>query len=147
MKRISRAAVLVGASSTLCAAASLAIAAAAHAAPSVAYTLRGKKGSEIHLVNPTGSGDLLLYSTSSGIPFIDMNPVANQLAFVDTTGATGFKLINYSSTGVRQSVVPVNDGCAVSGIDFHPTDGSLLVGEYCPNEDMIQISTLDACRL
>jgi hypothetical protein len=95
---------------------------------------------DLYLVNPDGSGKVLLYSPGKvGIYFVDMNPAANQLAVVDTNLSGGFKIINYSSAGVRQSITPVSDSCTISGLDFHPTDGSLLVAEYCPSQDMLQI--------
>jgi hypothetical protein len=112
----------------------------AHAAPPIAYPLVSSNGNQdLYLVNPDGSGKVLLYSAGKvGIGMLDMNAAANQLAIVET-GFKGFKIINYSSAGVRQSINPVSDTCTISGIDFHPTDGSLLVGEYCSSEDMLQI--------
>jgi hypothetical protein len=82
----------------------------------------------------------LLYSTAAkvGLGYLDMNPLVNQIAVIESR-STGFKVINYNSAGVRQSVVAVNDGCGTGGLDFNPIDGSLLVQEYCASQDMIQI--------
>src|SRR5437763_48983 len=103
-------------------AASLATATPAIAAPPIAYPFVNSSGTQDrYLVNSDGSGKVLLYSPGKvSIRMVDMNPAANQLAIVESDFG-GFKIINYSSAGVRQSVTPVSDECTISGIDFHPT--------------------------
>lgn len=127
------------ASKIFCASALFA-AGSAYAAPPIAYAFTNGKGMDLNLINPDGTGKVLLYSTAArvGLGYLDMNPVANQIAVIESR-STGFKVINYNSAGVLQSLVAVNDGCGTAGLDFHPTDGSLLVQEYCASQDMIQI--------
>ena len=112
----------------------------AHAAPPIAYSIANGSAQDLYLVNPDGSGRVLVYSTPSrvDIGILDVNPAANQLAIAETR-STGFKIIDYSPAGTRLSVTPVNDGCLVEGLDFHPTDGSLLVSEYCEAQDVQQV--------
>jgi len=140
MGKITKASMLFSAAGLL-AGASLFSAAPASAAPPIAYPFVSNNGNQdLYLVNPDGSGKVLLYSPGKvAIFFVDMNPAANQLAVVDKSLSSGFKIISFNSAGVRQSVTPVSDPCTISGIDFHPTDSSLLVAEYCPSQDMLQV--------
>ncbi len=125
----------------LAASASLALAAApALAAPPIAYALVSSNGSQdLYLVNPNGSGKVLLYSAGkASIGMVDMDPVANRLAIVQSN-SSGFKIIDYNASGVRTNVTTVADSCQINGFDFHPSDGSLLVSEWCSAQDQLQV--------
>ena len=70
---------------------------------------------------------------------IDIDPTSNRLVITESS-SKGLKLITYNDAGVRQSVTSVNpDGCFVQGIDFHPTDGSLLVSRYCQATSVLEV--------
>lgn len=110
------------------------------AAPPIAYGLVNGTKMDLYLTNPDGTGKVLLYSTANkvNIGMVDMDPGANRLALVQSD-FSGFKVIEYSSAGVRTNVISVPDPCQVRGIDFHPTDGSLLVSETCVADGIVQV--------
>lgn len=121
--------------------ASLALAAApAQAAPPIAYGLVNGTKMDLYLTNPDGSGKVLLYSTPNkvNIGMVDIDPSANRLALVESD-FKGFKVIDYTSAGVRTNIASVSDACQINGIDFHPTNGSLLVSETCATGDFSQV--------
>jgi hypothetical protein len=125
----------------LVASASLALAISpAHAAPPIAYGLVNGTKMDLYLTNPNASGKVLLYSTDKkvNIGMVDMDPSANRLALVQSD-FSGFKVIDYSSAGVRTNVTSVSDACQIHGIDFHPTDGSLLLSESCTGQGIVQV--------
>jgi len=125
----------------LIASASLTFSTLATAAPTIAYTNSTGGNADLYLINPDGSGKVLLYSSPnrSNIGLIDMDPKSNRLVITEG-GSKGFKLITYNDAGVRQTVTPVNpDGCFIEGIDFHPTDGSLIVGRYCQATSVLEV--------
>jgi len=123
--------------STAVALASATPAFAAAGGPEIAYALTSGQTQSIYLANPAGTGTVKLYTTASkvGISEIDIRPGGNQMAIIENSIAGGqgiLKIINYSDAGVRQSVTTVNSGsCVVNGVDYHPTDGSLLVSRHC----------------
>jgi len=111
------------------------------AAPPIAYTIANNtKSVDLFLVNPDGTGRVRLYTTAKGasIHLLDMNPIANQVAIVETDQHV-VKLINYSAAGVAGTITTFNDPCFISGIDFHPTNGSLLVSHWCPTTDTLEV--------
>jgi len=125
----------------LLASASLAFPAMAAAAPPIAYTNAAGSNVDLYLINPNGSGKVLLYSSpnKSNIGIVDMDPASNRLVITESA-SKGFKIITYNAAGVRQSVTAVNpDNCFVQGIDFHPTDGSLIVSRYCQATNVIEV--------
>ncbi|HEY1144475.1 MAG TPA: hypothetical protein VGE68_10665 [Sphingomicrobium sp.] len=127
--------------STLCsAAAAIAMASPALAVvggPAIAYALTSGQTQSIYLANPDGSGTVKIYTGGSkvGINQIDIRPGGNQMAILESSIAGGqgiLKIINYSDAGVRQSVTTVDSGnCQIVGVDYHPTDGSLLATRHC----------------
>jgi len=123
--------------------ASLLLAAApAHAAPPIAYTMaNNQKSVDLFLVNPDGTGKIKLYTTAKGanIRLLDMNPNANQLAILESSSQHLVKIIDYDSAGVAGTITILNDPCLISGIDFHPTDGSLLVSHWCQSTDTLEV--------
>jgi len=113
----------------------------AAAAPPIAYTNAAGSNVDLYLINPNGSGKVLLYSSpnKSNIGIVDMDPASNRLVITESA-SKGFKIITYNAAGVRQSVTAVNpDNCFVQGIDFHPTDGSLIVSRYCQATNVIEV--------
>jgi len=105
--------------------------------PPIAYVLGSGQANDLYLSNPDGSGKVKLYSSANkvGIVNVEVRPGGNQLAIVEQSSASlgALKIINYSDAGVRQSVTTVDNGsCYVNGIDYHPSDGSLLVSRHCP---------------
>jgi hypothetical protein len=118
----------------------LAAAGSAHAAPPIAYGLVNGTRADLYLSNPDGSGKVLLYSTANKttIGMLDINPAANQLAIVES-GANPLKIIDYNAAGVRTNVTSVPDSCQIKGVDFHPTNGSLLVSELCSATGTLQV--------
>jgi hypothetical protein len=71
-----------------------------------------------------------------------MNPVGsgglNELAVVESR-STGFKIIRYNDTGGGRTVTTFNDGCYVDSLDYHPSNGSLLIIRRCPNPQLVEI--------
>jgi len=112
---------------------------AAVGGPPIAYAVGSGQTQSIYLTNPDGTGSVKLYTTGNKVNIvqIDMRPGGNQMAIIEQSIAGGqgvLKIINYSDAGVRQSVTPVASGnCRNLGVDYHPTDGSLLVSRYCDN--------------
>lgn len=128
--------------SMLISAAALFAAAPVRAAPPIAYTMANNlKGVDLFLVNPDGSGKVKLYSTPKGssIQLLDMNPIANQVAIVESSSQHVVKFINYSAAGGAGAITTLNDPCLIGGIDFHPSNGSLLVSHWCSDIDNLEV--------
>jgi len=134
--------------SLLLSASALALPAAAASAatpggPQIAYAATSGSTQSIYLANADGSGTVKLYTTGNkvGIGQLDMRPGGNQMAIVENSIAGGqgiLKIIDYSDAGVRQAVTTVAEpGCTAQGVDYHPSNGSLLVARYC-NQANIQ---------
>ena len=115
----------------------------AYAAPPIAYTMaNNSKGVDLFLVNPDGSGKVKLYSTPNSIRLLDMNPLANQVAIVDNANPQVVKFINYSAAGIPGAITTFNDSCQIVGMDFHPTNGSLLISHYCSSTGLQEVRQL-----
>lgn len=116
--------------------------------PPIAYVLASGGTNDLYLSNPDGTGKVKLYSSANkvGIVQVDMRPGGNQLAIIEQSSASlgALKIINYTDAGVRQSVSTINSGasCYVNGVDYHPTDGSLIVSRHCsPSvEDVVRVA-------
>ena len=106
---------------------------AANAAPPIAYISSGGSANEVWLVNADGSGAKRIYSASSKIPitFIDLRPGGGQVAIVENRNSV--RLINYDAAGVPTGTisVPVPTGCQIAGLDYHPSDSSILYSQTC----------------
>ena len=117
-----------------------AIATPAFSAPPIAYAKEVGSGFDLFLSNPDGTGAVKLYSgpAKNSIGPIDMNPAANEVAIVESR-SPGFKIVRYTDAGVRTTVTTFNDGCHVRRLDYHPSDGSLLVMRHCLNPQTVEI--------
>ena len=69
----------------LLASASLALPTMAAAAPPIAYATESGSKLDLYLINPNGSGKVLLYSSpnKSNIGLIDMDPTSNRLVVTE----------------------------------------------------------------
>jgi hypothetical protein len=117
------------------------IAAPAIGAPPIAYAKQAGTSFDLYLTNPNGSGTVKLYSSpaKNTIGVVDMNPATNEVAIVESRAA-GFKIISYTDAGVRTNVTAFDDnGCRVQYLDYHPSDGSLLVNLLCSNPQTVEI--------
>jgi len=135
MVRISKLALLLSATT-------IAVPAEAAGLP-IAYAKEVGSGFSIFVTNPNGTGTLKLYSgPSKNSLIVDMNPAlsagSNELAVV-ASRATGFKIIRYTDAGVVQPIQNFDDGCYVDSLDFHPTNGSLLVVRRCNNPQLVEV--------
>jgi hypothetical protein len=109
--------------------------AAAGGAP-IAYALNSGNTFTVTLSNPDGTAKASVYTsgTKANIIQVEMRPGGNQMAIIERspTSVGTLKIINYSDAGVRTGVTTVDSGgCQILGVDYHPTDGSLLVSRYC----------------
>ena len=146
MGTFSKASMLFSAAALL-AAASPAIAAGG---PPIAYAVNSGSTIDVYLSNADGTGKVKVYSTTSkhNLWQIDVRPGGNQLALVENVSPPSIlgtiKIISYSDTGAVSSVTSVApaDNCQVLGIDYHPTDGSLLVSRYCNNATVIEVRSM-----
>lgn len=105
-------------------------AAAEPVGPEIAYALRGSR--DVYLVNPDGSGKRLVYSgpRKTAIFALSLRSGGGEIAFeeVDSTGQTGrLRTVEFGASGVG-TVTRTIPGCRFD-MDFHPTDGSLLLVE------------------
>ena len=135
--------------SVLC---SVAIAALASASPSlavtggppIAYALTSGNTQSIYLANPDGTGTVKVYTGGSKVNIvqIDIRPGGNQMAILESSIAGGqgiLKIINYTDAGANTGVTTIDSGnCQNLGVDYHPTDGSLLVSRYCNKASIIE---------
>lgn len=103
------------------------------AAPPIVYAVHSGNGNQVWLVNPDGSSAKAIYSgaSSTGLSFLDARPGGGQVAVVEN--GNSIRLINYDANGnpTGTSNVPVPAGCNIQGLDYHPSDGSLLYSETC----------------
>ena len=117
-------------------------AATAQVGPEIAYA-KANRSPEIHLINPDGTGDRLLYSAPRGteIFHVDIRPGGGQLALEDHTTPKGaanptnsaIKIIDYDANGVVVgSVRTLQLTCLTGSLDYHPTDGTLLYRNCSP---------------
>lgn len=124
-------------------------AAAVTGGPPIAYAFNGGKTIDVYLSNADGSGKVKVYSTTSknNLWQIDVRPGGNQLALVENLSPPSIqgtiKIISYSDSGAVTNVSAISPGnCQVLGIDYHPTDGSLLVSRYCNQASVIEVRRL-----
>lgn len=107
--------------------------AAANAAigPPVAYVKINGTSREVWLSNSDGSGAKRLYAGPSKtyIGFVDIRPGGGQLAFKE--GTSVIRIIDYDASGTAMNVSAAPQSCTVSGLDYHPTDGSILYASNC----------------
>ena len=117
-------------------------AATAQVGPEIAYA-KANRSPEIHLINPDGTGDRLLYSAPRGteIFHVDIRPGGGQLALEEHTTPKGaanptnsaIKIIDYDANGVVVgSVRTLQLTCLTGSLDYHPTDGTLLYRNCSP---------------
>jgi hypothetical protein len=147
MGKFTRTSILVCASGLFAAASP---AAAAPGGPQIAYAFNGGETIDVYLSNADGSGKVNVYSTSGkhNLWQIDLRPGGNQLALVENVSPPSIlgtiKIISYSDAGVVSNITSIapNDNCQVLGIDYHPTDGSLLVSRYCNQATVIEVRRL-----
>ena len=118
---------------------------AAVGGPPIAYAQLSGSTQSIYLLNADGSGKVKLYTTGNKVNVgqIDIRPGGNQLAIIESSVAGGqgvLKLINYSDAGASQSVTTIAEpGCTALGVDYHPSDGSLLVSRYCNSAEVQEV--------
>ena len=114
--------------------------------PPIAYAVNSGSTIDIYLSNADGSGKVKVYSTTSkhSLWQIDVRAGGNQLALVENvsppSGLGTIKIISYSDAGVVSNITSLDPGaCQVLGIDYHPTEGSLLVSRYCNQATIIEV--------
>jgi hypothetical protein len=116
--------------------------------PAIAYAVNGGKTIDVYLSNADGSGKVKVYSTTSknNLWQIDMRPGGNQLALVENASPSingTIKIISYTDAGAVTNTTSISPGnCQVLGIDYHPTDGSILVSRYCNQSTVIEVRQL-----
>ena len=111
--------------------------------PPIAYGKQSGTSYDLYLTNPNGTGTIKLYTSPAKNSLnVDMNPVVtsgvNELAVVESR-LTGFKIIRYSDAGVKQPIQPVADTCYIDSLDYHPTNGSLLIIRRCLNPQVVEV--------
>lgn len=131
---------------TLFAATAFAVPAEA-AGPAIAYGKLSGTSYDLYLTSPTGAGTIKLWTgPAKNALYIDMNPVAtggmNELAVVESRN-TGFKIIRYNDTGGNRTVTTVPDSCFIDSLDYHPTNGSLLIIRRCNSPQLVQLVIWD----
>lgn len=116
--------------------------AAIAAGPPIAYARQSGSAYDLYLANANGTGTIKLYSgPAKNTLNVDMNPATgggNELAVVESR-STGFKIIRYNDAGGGRTVTPFNDGCWVDSLDYHPSNGSLLIIRRCSNPQTVEI--------
>lgn len=120
-------------------------ASAAPGGPSIAYALESGSTQSIYLQNQDGSGKVKVYTGGNKVRIvqIDVRPGGNQLALIETSVSGGqgvLKMINYSDAGVAQQAFTIAEpGCTAQGVDYHPSDGSMLVSRYCNSAEIQEV--------
>ncbi|MFL6757158.1 MAG: hypothetical protein ACJ8EG_06250 [Sphingomicrobium sp.] len=127
---------------SLLAAAAIATPAGA-AGPPIAYGKLSGTSYDLYLTHPNGAGTIKLYTGPAKNSLqVDMNPVVaggvNELAVVESR-ITGFKIIRYSDAGVKQPVQSVPDSCYIDSLDYHPSNGSILIIRRCLNPQVVEV--------
>jgi hypothetical protein len=127
---------------SLLAVAALAVPAGA-AGPPIAYGKLSGTAYDLYLTNPNGTGTIKLWTGSAKSALnIDMNSQLsgglNELAVVESR-ITGFKIIRYNDSGGGRTVTTVPDSCYIDSLDYHPSDGSLLIIRRCNNPQLVEI--------
>lgn len=102
--------------------------------PEIAYQEQHQNGDEIYLINPDGTGRVLVYkgATKNFVNGLDMRPGGGELA---VSFRTKLFIVDYDDRGVRtgpaRSIPLPNPGCTVGALDYHPSDGSLVMSQAC----------------
>lgn len=101
--------------------------------PEIAYQEQHQNGDEIYLINPDGTGRSLVFKGPSKffVSSLDMRPGGGELA---VALRTRLFIVDYDSRGVRTSSreIPMpTAGCNTGALDYHPSDGSLIMGQAC----------------
>lgn len=101
--------------------------------PEIAYQEQHQNGDEIYLVNPDGTGRSLVFKGPSKyfVSNLDMRPGGGELA---VALRTRLFVVDYDNRGVKTSSREIKmptAGCNTGALDYHPSDGSLLVGQSC----------------
>ncbi len=117
------------------------------AGPPIAYGKLSGTSYDLYLTDTNGAGTIKLWTgAAKNALSIDMNPQLsgglNELAVVESR-LTGFKIIRYNDTGGNRTVTPVNDSCFIDSLDYHPTNGSILVIRRCNNPQLVQLVIWD----
>jgi hypothetical protein len=139
MRKIAKEFFLLSAATAFAVAASPALAAVVAGGPPIAYALNSGNTFTVTLSNPDGTGKASVYTSANKtyIAQVDIRPGGNELAILESSVAGGqgvLKIVRYSNAGVRTGLTTVDSGnCQNLGVDYHPTDGSLLVSRYCNN--------------
>src|SRR3954453_19114777 len=100
--------------------------------PEIAYQEQHQNGDEIYLINPDGTGHSLVFKGPSKyfVSNLDMRPGGGELA---VALRTRLFIVDYDERGVKTSSreIPIANGCNTGALDYHPSDGSLLIGQSC----------------
>jgi len=100
--------------------------------PEIAYQEQHQNGDEIYLINPDGTGHSLVFKGPSKyfVSSLDMRPGGGELA---VALRTRLFIVDYDDRGVKTSSreITIAKGCNTGALDYHPSDGSLLVGQSC----------------
>jgi hypothetical protein len=101
--------------------------------PEIAYQEQHQNGDEIYLINPDGTGRSLVFKGPSKffVSNLDMRPGGGELA---VALRTRLFIVDYDDHGVKTSSREIKlptAGCNTGTLDYHPSDGSLLVGQAC----------------
>lgn len=101
--------------------------------PEIAYQEQHQNGDEIYLINPDGTGRSLVFKGPSKyfVSNLDMRPGGGELA---VALRTRLFIVDYDDRGVKTSSREIKlptTGCNTGALDYHPSDGSLLVGQAC----------------
>ena len=107
--------------------------------PEIAYQEQHQNGDEIYLINPDGTGHALVFKGPSKyfVSDLDMRPGWGELA---VALRTRLFIVDYDDRGVKtasREIPPPTPGCSFGSLDYHPSDGSLLVGQACNSKTKI----------
>jgi hypothetical protein len=105
--------------------------------PEIAYQEQHQNGDEIYLINPDGTGRSLVFKGPSKffVSNLDMRPSGGELA---VALRTRLFIVDYDSRGVKTSsreIAMPSPGCGTGALDYHPSDGSLIMGQTCGSSD------------
>ena len=104
--------------------------------PEIAYVKEVSGPSyEIYLVNPDQSGLAQIYTTTRAIRSLDLKPGGGEIAFVEGEAVVRQRFDTSGIPGFR-SLVPTT--CPARSVDYHPSDGSLLIAEACANTSTVK---------
>lgn len=122
---------------------------AAAGGPAIFYA-KGGSTSELISANADGTGTRSLYKAPQRkkIFGLAVRPGGNELAFEEvdccSSGSGTLKIIEYNDEGVRTAVRSKDVGCRISSLDYHPTNGSLLMASCRGNLSLVDTDTFAA---